>query len=141
MKIDISSTPGEGKFWRGDIRMPHMSQILSRDLHGQTVAQNFGSTAWGFMRTDAMVEQCRSGTGPATGMPYRYTIQMPGQYGGAWTAFWGEQDFRAFLAAYAITIESEPEPGKSFKLRLPEDAADWLPVTRSDESAPWDTRA
>lgn len=138
--IELSATPGSGQFWRGDIRMPHMSQVLSRHLHGEKILQHAGETAPGYMLTDEQVDQRRTGRGPSIGIPYRYIVEAPGRGFSPWTAFWHMKDLGAFLTAYTLTVVTELAPGRPFTVQLPTTDDGWLPVTRSDEPAPCECR-
>jgi hypothetical protein len=108
---------------RGNHAMPHQSQILRRDLHGEQIARSFGATAMGYTLTDEQLKDKRHG------LPYRYLIYSPKSCAMNWTAFYTLAELRDFAAAYDLAIEpAEPTPGERFDVRLPDSAANWQPT-------------
>lgn len=115
--------------YRGEHRLPHMSQVLSRDLNAEKLARYPGVRAMGFTLTDEQVEARRTGI-DSPGLPYRFLIRSPASCALAWTAFYELADLRAFCDAYGIAIEGELTPGSRFYLRLPDDDSRALPLKR-----------
>lgn len=109
---------------RGTHVLPHQAQVVRRDLHGETVSRHLGGEALAYRRTADELADCRAGK-PGTGLPYEYVLHSPQSSALAWCAFYTRADLAAFLAAYALTIDSEPAPGERFTVHLPATADDW----------------
>lgn len=119
---------GPGALWRGEHKLPHQSQKIRRDLHGEQILLSPGARAHVYMLTDQQVQDRCLGRDP--GLPYRFLVSSPESAALSWTAFYDEAALRAFTDAYTLTIEGDLNPGKSFSIRLPETSGEWLPATR-----------
>lgn len=121
--------PGNG-LWpiaRGETILPHQAQMILRDLHGEHIRREFGATAMAYRLTaEDFAERCTTGRG---GMPYEFLWYAPETVALNWTAFRTRADMAAFMAAYALTIDREPEPGERFTVQLPADDRAWLPLS------------
>ena len=115
--------------YRGNHKLPHMSQVLGRDLNAEELARYPGVRAMGWTLTDEQVEDRRSGI-DCSGLPYRFIVHSPSSCALAWTAFYKLVELRVFCDAYGIAIEGELTPGSRFYLRLPDDASGALPLER-----------
>jgi len=125
--LHLDDTPGTGELWRGNTKLPHQCQNISRDLHGETILMQPGARAFAYTLTDAQV-QARHEGGPF--LPYRFIVYSPGNAALNWTAFYTEAELRAFADAYALTIHGDISPGSRFEIELPTTSAEWQPVTR-----------
>jgi hypothetical protein len=115
--------------YRGEHKLPHMSQVLGRDLNAEELARYPGARAMGWTLTDEQVEERRLGI-DRSGLPYRFLVWSPSSCSLAWTAFYEKAELRAFCDAYGIAIEGELTPGSRFHLRLPDDDSRALPLER-----------
>jgi hypothetical protein len=110
----------DGVLFRGGHELPHMSQVLRRDLHGEQILlamhHQYGRRALGYARTR---QDDR----------YNFLVYAPGSAGTNWTAFATEQDLRDFTEAYDLTIHGSLESGGRFELELPANTDRWRPVT------------
>lgn len=115
--------------YRGEHKLPHMSQVLGRDLDAERLARYPGVRAMGYTLTDEQVEDRRLGI-DSSGFPYRFVVRSPSSCALAWTAFYEKADLRAFCDAYGIAIEGELTPGSRFHLRFPDDERRAFPLER-----------
>jgi hypothetical protein len=113
---------------RGDHPLAHQPRQIQRDLDGEKIAANFGRTASGYRLTAQQVQDRRDGKPGATGLPYEYLIYDPRSAGTSWTAFYNRGGLAAWMAAYDLSIEPEPEPGQRFTVQLPDDDSRWQPL-------------
>lgn len=125
--LPLDDTPGTGELWRGNTKLPHQCQNISRDLHGEKILMSPGARCYAYTLTDAQVQARKEG-GPY--LPYRFIVYGPGDAALNWTAFYTEAELRAFTDAYALTIHGDISPGSRFEIELPTTSAEWLPVTR-----------
>ncbi|WAL67121.1 hypothetical protein ORV05_04855 [Amycolatopsis cynarae] len=115
---------GRGELYRGKSKLVYMSQVLRRDLDGETVAKAPGQQARGYVRPATVDEWVERAWGV-----HRFIVKSPGNPAMAWTAFDTEEELRAFVAAYALTLTGSLDPGGEFVLTLPDTIGQWLPVT------------
>lgn len=130
--LHLDDIPGPGALWRGQHKLPHQCQQIRRDLHGEEILLAPGARVHAYMLTDEQVEDRRFGRRP--GMPYRFLVYSPQSAALNWTAFRDEPGLRAFIDAYAMTIEGDLTPGKPFHIRLPESDSHWLAVRRAEQA-------
>jgi len=109
---------------RGDSPLGHQPRQVQRDLCGETIAANFGRSCVAYRRTAQQLQDCRDGK-PGTGLPYEYLIYAPRSAGTSWTAFPDRAGLGAWLDAFGLTIDHEPEPGDQFTVQLPNDDSGW----------------
>ncbi|MFG3710922.1 hypothetical protein [Micromonospora sp. NPDC047730] len=115
--------------YRGRHPLPHQSRQIRRDLHGEDILMNPGAEARGYRLTAEQIEDRRQGRTPRAEAPYEFLIYFPGRPSLNWTAFYSRAELDAWLDAYALTLDGDPEPGGYFEVRLPATDADWQPAT------------
>ncbi|WP_194909015.1 hypothetical protein [Catenulispora rubra] len=113
------------KLYRGQHELPHMSQVLRRDLRERTIRDNFGARQHGVRLSPEQAQASFEGRGPGRSMarPYQFLIYSVGSFGTSDMAFETYDDFTAWMDAYGISfVHGEPPTaGDYFELQLPAD--------------------
>ncbi len=108
---------------RGNHICPHQSQVLGRDLHGETILNNRGKKCLGYRISDAQIKK-------DAGVPYKYIVYSPGSPAFNWTAFVSLKEMIDFCCAYGLNLKlptaeqmaakGESENQFSFVIEIPE---------------------
>lgn len=107
---------------RGFHILPHMSQVLGRDLDQEKILANAGKTCHAYVMTDEQIADRRYAC------PYRVLVRSPGSSSLAWTAFYTVAAFQDWRAAYCLGVVGELTPGSSFTVVIPE-CPSFVPMT------------
>lgn len=113
--------------YRGSYELPHMSQVLGRDLCAEKILSATRSnhpTAHVYRRTPDQIGEF--------GIPYGYLIGDPTSAALSWQAFLNRDDFQVWLDAYGCRLDREPGPGENSTVHLPADGdASFQPLTQA----------
>lgn len=129
---------GTTRLYRGEHELPHMSQVLRRDLRAETVRKHFGQTQSGWRLSPDRARALYEGTVPGRGMarPYQFLIYAAGAIGyTSDTAFETPEELCAWMEAYGITFANGHVPQEAdapFTLQLPGDDAGFGPLTERE---------
>lgn len=102
---------------RGKHVLPHQSQILARDLHGEDIMNKRGKSCFCYCLSDSEVEK-RKKSGPY--LPYKYLVYAPDSPAFSWTAFYTRESLNDFCAAYGLSCPENIEEDSSFIITIPD---------------------
>jgi hypothetical protein len=101
--FDAIGERGGARPWlyRGDFKLHHQSQKLGRDLHAEKIVEYLGATAQAHHLSAEQIA--------ADSLGYEFVIYSPESGAINWTAFRNADDFRAWMNAYGVTLDTDWE--------------------------------